>query len=343
MKGRYPPSWLWLLALLLCLILCRAQTAAAITSSITQCVQVVFPALFPFFIISNLLLRTDFPELLARCCATIFEKCFHLPSRGAAALILSLLGGYPVGARAVTQLYLSGQLSQQEAEQLLPTCNNTGPAIFFGLAGGMLFPGLWLPLWLYLIHIGSVIITGLLLRPAAAAPPLSAARIKQLPTFELTTAIWEAFSACVRICAFILAFGVVLGLLKPLLQSLPVTLSLLVTGFVDLPNGIAALGQIDRLPLQFLLCSLFINWGGLCIHLQTRAVTQQADLDLRQHTRFKLLQSLTAGLLSLPVCFSLIGLPQYMPLPVIFLIILVFLKTKVEISLQSRYNMEKAG
>ena len=61
---------------------------------------------------------------------------FRLPGcAGSAALLLGLVGGYPIGARTAAELYASGDLTRQEAERLLTFCNNSNPVFLISVLG----------------------------------------------------------------------------------------------------------------------------------------------------------------------------------------------------------------
>ena len=97
-RGKTFPVWPVLLLALLAMTALRQPLAQALRAGLDQCAQVVFPSLFPFFILTNLLLATDFPQRLASAWGGAMRRFFHAPPEGAAALAISLLGGYPMGA-----------------------------------------------------------------------------------------------------------------------------------------------------------------------------------------------------------------------------------------------------
>ena len=114
-------------------------SAAAAREGVALCLQTVLPSLFPFFVLSSLLVQSDVPRLLSRAMAGIMYPLFGVSGAGASALILGLLGGYPVGARTVAELYGRGEIAREEAEQLLAFCNNSGPGFFLGVCGTAVF------------------------------------------------------------------------------------------------------------------------------------------------------------------------------------------------------------
>lgn len=109
-------------------------SAAAAREGVALCLQTVLPSLFPFFVLSSLLVQSDVPRLLSRAMAGVMYPLFGVSGAGASALILGLLGGYPVGARTVAELYGRGEIAREEAEQLLAFCNNSGPGFFSACA-----------------------------------------------------------------------------------------------------------------------------------------------------------------------------------------------------------------
>ena len=97
--------------------------------------DVLIPSLFPFFVLSSLLISTGLAGLCARPLESFMRPLFGVGGAGAAALSLGLIGGYPVGARTVAQLVQRRECSQTEARRLSLFCNNCGPAFFIGAAG----------------------------------------------------------------------------------------------------------------------------------------------------------------------------------------------------------------
>ena len=76
-------------------------SAAAAREGVTLCLQTVLPSLFPFFVLSSLLVQSDVPRLLSRAMAGVMYPLFGVSGAGASALILGLLGGYPDAARSL--------------------------------------------------------------------------------------------------------------------------------------------------------------------------------------------------------------------------------------------------
>ena len=122
------------------LLLRQAETAAqAVRDGVQLCLTSVIPALFPFFAASSLLVALGAAEAAGRVLARPFRQLFRCGGAGCAALLLGLVGGYPVGARTAAELVRRGELSPAEGARLLTFCNNAGPAFAIGVAGVSVF------------------------------------------------------------------------------------------------------------------------------------------------------------------------------------------------------------
>ena len=147
---RYRQLFGFLSAIGLAILILDGKTALiGAADGIELCVRTVIPALFPFFVLSSALLHGAVPfHVLEKAAVSVYG----LP-RGTGSLVLPcFLGGYPVGAQSVHQMYTEGLLAKSEAERLLAFCNNAGPAFVFGVIGQM-FPKVWMPWAMWGIHL----------------------------------------------------------------------------------------------------------------------------------------------------------------------------------------------
>ena len=108
-----------LLALMAGLLRHSGPVGEAVRQGVALCGRSVIPSLFPFFVLSSLLIACGASELLSALLSPLMRPLFGLSGTGAAALALGLCGGYPVGARTAAELVENGALSQEEGERLL--------------------------------------------------------------------------------------------------------------------------------------------------------------------------------------------------------------------------------
>ena len=101
--------------------------------------NIVFPALLPFFVFSQLLIGLGVVHFLGVLLEPIMRPLFNVPGAGSFVLAMGLASGYPIGAVLTTQLREQNLCSKVEAERLLSFTNTADPLFMFGaVAVGML-------------------------------------------------------------------------------------------------------------------------------------------------------------------------------------------------------------
>ena len=96
-------------------------------TGLTLWFQKMIPTLFPFMILSGIMIRMNLTEYFSMLLTPLFKPLFSVNGNGAYCIILGFLCGFPMGAKVVADLYERGKLSHEEASRLLAFCNNIGP------------------------------------------------------------------------------------------------------------------------------------------------------------------------------------------------------------------------
>ncbi len=293
----------------------------------------VLPALFPFMAASFLLLDTGVVRLVAHVFSPVTRALFNAPGESAYVLIASAMSGYPVGARLSAELYARGQITETEARRIIRFTSVSGPVFMTGTVctGLLRLPeaGVYIAASHYLSAVAVGIAFGLFTRrrhhAAAGKTPArftdTWARFKKdaencPPTGEiLSGSIEKALTVLLKVGGFIILFSVVLEMLSvtgvmsafewaymPFARlagfGVESTQALLYGG-VEMTAGCARAAALS-LPLyaKLPLISGIIAFGGLSVHMQTRAMTAANGLKPKGFLLAKSVQALLAFLLT---------------------------------------------
>ena len=258
------------------------------------CYRTVIPSLFPFIFLSVLL--TSALAGAEHRPLRLLGRMFRVPAGCESILLFAFLGGYPAGAYSVKAAYDAGSLSRENAERMLPYCNNAGPAFIFGMAAS-LFPHKWMGWALWAIQICSIYAVSL------TAPVVEQkSHVYTGKSYSVTDIMRSALGIMGQICGWVVLFGVILCFLnKWVLWLFPGAVRALITGLLELSNGCWSLRQIEGLPLRFILCSAMLAFGGICVSMQTASAA--SGLSLGPYFRGKVIQTLVSILLSAAVVF----------------------------------------
>ncbi len=285
MKRKIIPALVSALGLLV-LILDGKTALAGAADGIELCIRSVVPSLFPFLVLCALLtanlsgLRLPFLRPLCRLTG--------IPEGGESLLMVGILGGYPMGAQAVSQLYRQGQVSKKSARRLLMYCSNAGPAFIFGIVAPQ-FASAMTGWALFGIGILSSLLIGILVphKEIESVEPINTPRT--LPQIVADSTVIMA-----RICGWVVLFRILTAFLEHwFLWFLPQDLQILVTGLLELTDGCCSLNMIADEKLRFLVAVMLLNSGGICVWLQTASVV--GDLGTASYVKGKLCQALISG------------------------------------------------
>ena len=289
------------------LLLAPQAAASGALQGLRACAARVIPALLPFFVVSRMLTALPLPTP-GRRADRLFRALFGVRAACLPALLTGLLGGYPAGAAAVTELYRAGALSKAEAERALCFCNNSGPGFFAGLIGTAVLGDVRRGLILYGLHALAALMTGLLL-PGSTPPAALRTVRREKPVLSslLPEAVQGSCAALLQVSGLIVFFSSMLAVLRAaVLRAAGLTALLpnrlaeaLACGALELSSGILLLSGHGAEAA----CALLMGWGGLCVHFQAMSLWQTAGLRPHGYFPAKLLHGLLSAVLAL-ACFA---------------------------------------
>src|SRR5699024_3182233 len=143
------------------------QPSLAIISAkegINSWFNILLPSLFPLFVLSDLVISIGFVDFFGQLLGSLMKPIFNVPGQGAFPLLMSLVSGYPVGAKLTSNLRSKKILSKTEADRLISFTSTSGPLFIIGaVAVGMLNSN-DIGLLMLLPHYLGVLTVGLLFR-----------------------------------------------------------------------------------------------------------------------------------------------------------------------------------
>ncbi|MBO8129445.1 MAG: sporulation integral membrane protein YlbJ [Peptococcaceae bacterium] len=99
---------------------------------------IVFPALLPFFIVSELLMGLGVVHFIGVLMEPIMRPLFRLPGAASFALAIGYSSGYPIGGAVTANLRSASLCTETEAEHLIAFTNNASPLfVLVAVAVGM--------------------------------------------------------------------------------------------------------------------------------------------------------------------------------------------------------------
>lgn len=286
-----------LLAIILCIVILSFPSACLSFSlnGLNLWFTKMIPALFPFMVLSGIIIRMDLVSTCVKALEPVLGKIFRVSSSCIYGIVVGFLCGFPMGAHTTAQLYEHKIISKDEASFLLAFCNNIGPVYFLSFVLptlGIQSPALYvfgmygLPL-LYGVFLRYVIYDSKLSFHSALSQKTSL----PLPLFEaLDESITNALSGITKLGGYMIFFNLLFILPSLIAGFLPLkeTYESILIGAVgcllEITGGIGLLQA--QLP-NLVLCIL--PFGGVSCIAQTYSMIKTTDLSLTEYVMHKMI------------------------------------------------------
>ena len=297
-----------LIFIMLLLVIKPSVYMQATLSGLLLWLNNVLPALFPFFFFSGLLLKLDVVSKLGNKLEWLTHKLFHCSGGAGLVFLISIISGYPVGARVTSDLYKSKMISQAEVCRINAFGSTSGPLFVVGAVGvGMLHSHV-AGIILLISHYLGAILNGICYRNYRYTPTKVHKMTLESHNSNLTEAMYSSIISILLVGGYIVIFFILIemlsniGFLKLLANLLFFLPSDLVTGFfsgiIEVTTGCELLSHVSSLFIVPLVCAL-ISWGGISIHAQ--ALTFLSPCGMKSSIFF--LQKFTQSIISFGICF----------------------------------------
>ena len=182
--------------------------------------------------------------------------------------------------------YLENNNSIQNLQQTAFILGVAGLAVFHSLQAGLLLWG---------CHVLASLCTGLLFRFYGSSSPRRLSPVsseKAMPfSHALVESVTSAISSLLNVCAFVLFFGLCIGLLEQmgitevllsLLERLGVSRDFaapILSGSLEMTTGIWGLSEVTgALPLRLSAAAFLLAFGGLSVHFQSLSFLTSSGL-----------------------------------------------------------------
>ena len=246
----------------------------------------VLPAMLPYFFFTKLLTGTGCVGALTDTVGRPLGKGYRLPPIVAYPFLMSLLSGYPVGARVLADLSEKGLIEREDAIRAASFSSTSGSMFVLGTVGGVILHDLAAGVVILVAHYLGAFLNGFLYRgkrgECGALPSLSFPRSENL----LSDAMYESVISLGLVGGFIALTNLMGDMFFDVLRLCgvsgvfegKVTGALLYSAF-EVTRGcveFASLGA-SRVVTTTLSC-LAVSFGGLSVILQSIAFLGKTGL-----------------------------------------------------------------
>ncbi len=252
----------------------------------------LFPSLFPYVFITTLLSFMKTTGKIAKSLSPLTSKVFKVNGGVGYCYLMSLISGCPVGAMLVSNLRLENIISQTEGERGSALCSTYSPSFLITVVGAFCFSSVKLGLFLFLSHLISSFIIGLIFsmyKKDDFPSPFFAISQKKTDNF-LYDGIVSSINSVTFVGGIITLFYLFTEILFSLgILNLPIALfakilgneevaKALIFGLFETTKGIKVISSLPPSRQTFLVASFLCGFSGASVILQSLAYLKRAKI-----------------------------------------------------------------
>lgn len=268
------------------LIIYRNLVFDTVGFSLNIWITSLLPALFPFFIVSDILINYDVIKYFPKVIRNSIKYLFNVSDNGLVIILLSMLSGFPSNARNIKNMYLDKKITKEEGEHLLYFTHFSNPMFILGTIP-LILNSNKISKYILISHYFANIILGICLRKYNRVNDSNNSNYKEDKHnfgLVLTTSIRKSLDSVLGILGTLTVFLIISTLLINFF-NLDNTSSLLVKSILELTSGLKELGSYNLLDKYLLIISsCILSFGGLSVHMQV--INELVDTDISYKNYF---------------------------------------------------------
>ena len=291
-----------LLIILVFLVLNPEQNIDAFFLGIQVWATAVLPALFPFFFFTKFLSELNFPETMGKYLSPLTKRLYRTSGISGYIFVMSILSGYPVGAKLTSDIYEMKIISKAEASRITAYTSTSGPLFIIGTVGIGLFKSKVIGIIILVSHILGAMLNGLIYRN------LGKKNEQPLPnTYEtlckvftnknvLEDCMFNSIKSILIIGGYVAIFFVIINILNIYNFFLPIyyilssicpsmdfsLLPSILNGIIEVTRGCLDLSLATSNPQVLTILGTFlISFGGFSVHFQAYTFLKKVGISFK--------------------------------------------------------------
>lgn len=311
--------------LVFCIVYSPAETFEASGQGLTIWWRIVFPALLPFLVLSQILLAGGFAQGLGTLLEPFTRKVLGLPGTAGWILPLGMTVGFPAAAEATATLYKQGKISTLEAEKLASAAHFSSPMLLIVVIGTGFLGKPELGLLLLIVHWAAGLATGItshLLSPSRSK--VQATKDKKVQHRKTSSRLQLALLNMEEVRredgrgfgkllgdsvisgvqtmmvtgGYMLIFAVVIQVISSFLPA--GIMAFPIAGLFEVHLGAYSIAKFASTPaIQSALLGAVLGWSGLCAIFQVRAILGPIGIKGSYFLRNRILHGIYAYIFTL--------------------------------------------
>lgn len=292
-----------LIVLLFEILFHKSLVFETISYSLNLWVTTLIPSMFPFFVISDILIQYHITNYIPNFIKKTFTKLFHVNDSVITIFFLSLLSGFPSSARNTKTLYEKKLLTKEEASHALIFTHFSNPLFILSTVAVFFLREEKYGYIILIAHYLGNILLGIITRNLQPSTPdtnqyTPLSEKSQSFSTILIKSIRSSIDTLLLIVGTLTCFLILSSLM---IYHLKVDLytSSLIKGILEITMGLKSLSLLSISDCyKVVISTMFISFGGLSVHLQVLSQLVDTDISYQPFFIARIFHTLISGAIS---------------------------------------------
>jgi len=268
----------------------------------------LIPTLFPFFIISDILINYNFTSYVPKIFKDFCKFLFNITDNMITILMLSIISGFPSNARNTRTLYDKNLITLDEANHILTFSHFSNPLFILTTVAIFFFNDKDVGVILLISHYLSNFFVGILFRNYFHHNDIDSKKEVNKIDFGnvFIGAIKKSIDTILLICGIVTVF---LLLSSIVINTFDFNIynSMLIKGLLEITIGIEALGKLNlSMIYKAVITSCFLAFGGFSVHMQVMSQIAETEIKYRYFFIGRLYQMIFSGVITYIICLLIL-------------------------------------
>lgn len=262
----------------------------------------LFPSIFIFFIITDILSNYNFPYYLSEIFGKLIQKIYKLPKVSSYIIFMSMTSGFPGNSKLIKEQLNNKLINEYDATKLLTMTHFSNPLFIIYTIGIKFLNDKKIGIIILIVHFLTNFVIGFLFRNIYKVNVTNnkLTLIKPKPFMELLkNSISNTISILTNVFGIIIFFALITTTLNLYLKLNPYT-NTLFNGLLEITNGLSLLSTLSISKIKAAcIATFFISFGGFSIHMQIMSILSKERINYFIYLIARILHASIASILVL--------------------------------------------
>ncbi len=257
----------------------------------------LIPSIFPFYIISDLLINYGFINVLNLVFKNFFYKLFKISEGSIFVLIFSMLTGFPSSAKYIKSLIKENLINASEANNIIRFCHFSNPLFVINIIGLNILGSKKLGFLILISHFIANFVIAFIFKSDNTTNKTKINLTSEKLSVVLTNSILNTFNSLLIILGNIIVFKLLIEIIFKHFYFNSM-INAIINIILEITTGILRLNSLNiSTNIKAIIITSAISFGGLCVHSQVYGILSDTKVKYKNYLIGRIIQAIIAPII----------------------------------------------